>query len=71
MKETVKTIVQGMLGETGEPVVTMLVCFIHFAREAMGATGTRHSLRPLHSGRMVRARLGRYPRREIADAHLK
>jgi hypothetical protein len=27
----------------------MLVCFIHFAREAVGALGTRHSLRPLIS----------------------
>jgi hypothetical protein len=46
-EETVKTIAQGRPGETGEPVVTMLVCFIHFAREAAGATGTRLSLRPL------------------------
>jgi hypothetical protein len=29
--------------------VTTLVCFIYFAREAMGATGTRYSLRPLFS----------------------
>jgi hypothetical protein len=28
-------------------VVTLLVCFFHFAREATGATGARHSLRPL------------------------
>src|SRR3954452_7832034 len=27
MKETVKTIAQGVPGETGEPVVTTLVCF--------------------------------------------
>jgi hypothetical protein len=33
-----KTIAQGMLGETGEPVVTLLVCFL-FTREAMGAIG--------------------------------
>jgi hypothetical protein len=31
----------------GVPVVTMLVCFSHFANEAMGAACTRHSLRPL------------------------
>src|SRR6202045_3111216 len=37
-KETVKTIAQGMLGETGGPVVTTLVCFLFFAREAAGAT---------------------------------
>jgi len=28
-------------------VVTMLVCFFHIAREAAGAAGARHSLRPL------------------------
>ena len=33
-----------------EPVVTTLVCFIYFAREAAGATGTRLSLRPLSLG---------------------
>jgi hypothetical protein len=38
----------------GEPVVIMLVCFHHFAREAMGAASTRHSLRPL-SSRAVRS----------------
>jgi len=36
-KETVKTIAQGRPGVTGEPVVTTLVCFITFAREAAGA----------------------------------
>ena len=36
-----------------EPVVTMLVCFSTFAREAAGAVGTRLSLRPLFSGRNV------------------
>jgi hypothetical protein len=45
----VKTIAQGMPGCPGEPVVTTLVCFFHFAREAAGATGTRYSLRPLLS----------------------
>jgi hypothetical protein len=30
-------------------VVTTLVCFVFFAREAAGALGTRHSLRPLFS----------------------
>jgi hypothetical protein len=42
----VKTIAQGSSGISGEPVVTTLVCFSHFAREAMGAAGTRLSLRP-------------------------
>src|ERR1700722_1902431 len=46
-KETVKTIAQGMPGDSGVTVVTMLVCFLHFAREAAGASGTRRSLRPL------------------------
>ena len=33
--------------EFGLPSVTTLVCFFHFANEAAGAAGTRHSLRPL------------------------
>ncbi len=37
-KETVKTIVQETPGKPGEPVVTTLVCFLSFAREAAGAT---------------------------------
>jgi hypothetical protein len=45
---------QGRPDQFGEPVVTMLVCFHHFAREAMGAASTRHSLRPLLS-RAVRS----------------
>jgi hypothetical protein len=48
-KETVKTIAQGMPGDSGVTVVTMLVCFFYFAREAAGAAGARHSLRPLIS----------------------
>ena len=48
-KETVKTIAQGKLDDSGEPVVTTLVCLFHLAREAAGATGTRLSLRPLIS----------------------
>jgi hypothetical protein len=35
-----------MPGETGEPVVTMLVWFYFFPREAAGASSTRHSPRP-------------------------
>src|SRR5260370_42549772 len=31
---------------SGVTVVTTLVCFSYFAREAAGALGTRHSLRP-------------------------
>jgi hypothetical protein len=37
--------------DSGEPVVTTLVCFTTFAREAAGALGTRLSLRPLLSRR--------------------
>jgi hypothetical protein len=49
-KETVKTIAQGRPGISGGPVVTTLVCFIYFAREAAGASGTRLSLRPVFEG---------------------
>jgi hypothetical protein len=55
-----------MPGISGVTVVTTLVCFISFAREAAGALSARHSLRPL-SGRMTAARLGRTRRRENAD----
>jgi hypothetical protein len=48
-EHAVKTIAQGRSGEPGGPVVTMLVCFFHFAREAAGASRTRLSLRPLSS----------------------
>jgi hypothetical protein len=33
-----KAIAQGRPGESGEPVVTTLVCFFQFAREAAGAS---------------------------------
>jgi hypothetical protein len=52
-EETVKTIAQGRPDETGGPVVTTLVCFLFFAREAAGAAGTRLSLRPLFFEGMV------------------
>jgi hypothetical protein len=45
-----KTIARGMPGVSGVTVVTMLVCFYHFAREAAGASSARHSLRPLIGG---------------------
>src|SRR4051812_46795416 len=38
-----------MPGSSGVTVVTTLVCFISFAREAAGALSARHSLRPLFS----------------------
>jgi hypothetical protein len=40
------------------------VCFLHFAREAAGALGTRHSPRPLIFGRKIHAQLGRIAPRE-------
>jgi hypothetical protein len=61
---TVKTIAQGRLGVSGEPVVTMLVCFITFAREAAGASGTRLSLRPCFFEGHCLAKLGRVAPRE-------
>ena len=42
----------------------MLVCFIYFAREAAGATGTRLSLRPLAFEGHYLAKLGRVAPRE-------
>src|ERR1700681_4085040 len=44
-----KTIARGMPGDSGVTVVTTLVCFLIFAREAAGAPSARHSLRPLIS----------------------
>jgi len=51
-----KTIACGNAGCSGGPVVTTLVCLLPFAREAAGALGTRHSPRPLISGRTVLAK---------------
>jgi hypothetical protein len=54
---------------SGEPVVTTLVCFIYFAREAAGALATRLSLRPLFiEARTVLANLGRIAPRECGGA---
>src|ERR1700692_3887989 len=50
----------GMLGVSGKPVVTTLVCFLPFsAREAAGALGARHSPRPLLGGRTCTTRAHR------------
>jgi hypothetical protein len=38
-----------MPGVSGVTVVTTLVCYLHTAHEAAGASGARHSLRPLIS----------------------
>src|SRR5258706_3216272 len=45
------TIARGMPGRSGVTVVTTLVCLFFYTHEAAGALGTRHSLRPLISGR--------------------
>jgi hypothetical protein len=52
----------------GGPVATTLVCFFHFARGAMGAAGTRHSLRPPVLARVeILVQLGRKSRRERVE----
>jgi hypothetical protein len=51
-----------------EPVVTTLVCFFNFAREAAGAAGTRLSLRPPFS-RVLSSHNSDATRREKADAY--
>jgi hypothetical protein len=54
-----------MPGVSGEPVVTTLVRYFTFAREAAGALGTRLSLRPLISqGQEFQAKLARIARRD-------
>jgi hypothetical protein len=54
-----------MPGRSGVTVVTMLVCFFSFAREAAGASRARHSLRPLISeGGTFLANLARIARRD-------
>src|ERR1700720_1364080 len=70
-KETVKTIACGNAGCSGATVVTTRVLST-LAHEAAGATGTRHSPRPLFSGRMIQAQLGRIAPRDrggVFDKH--
>jgi hypothetical protein len=65
-----KTIARGMPGDSGVTVVTTLVCLFYFAREAAGASGARHSLRPLiFRGQEISAKLAR-TRGEIAGVCL-
>jgi hypothetical protein len=45
--KSLKPLRAGMPGDPGATVVTTLVCYQHTAHEAAGATGTRHSPRPL------------------------
>src|ERR1700687_2023225 len=68
-KEAVKTIACGNAGCSGATVVTTLVCYLHFAREAAGAAGTRHSPRPLSGERFKHN--SDASRRGNADSHLK
>jgi hypothetical protein len=67
---TVKTIAQGRPGFFGEPVVTTLVCLIHFACEAAGAAGTRLSLPRVGSSRRHARRVLRQRRRHRRDQRL-
>src|ERR1700726_1478363 len=63
-KETVKTIARGMPGVTGVTVVTNARVF-YPPRAAAGASGARHSLRPLRSeGGRLMAKLARIARRD-------
>jgi hypothetical protein len=68
---TVKTIAQGRPGVSGKPVVTTLVCFFHFAREAAGASRTRLSLRPLLSEGQMFGQTSDAWRREKAKVCLR
>jgi hypothetical protein len=70
MKEAVKTIACGNAGCSGATVVTTLVCYLHIAREAAGAAGTRHSPRPLFRGEWIMHNSGA-PRREVGKVRLR
>jgi len=63
-RKPLKPLRAGMPGDSGATVVTTLVCFLHFAREAAGALGARHSPRPRFSGRRIHAQLGRVAPRD-------
>ncbi|HEX9590739.1 MAG TPA: hypothetical protein VGA15_23740, partial [Bradyrhizobium sp.] len=61
---TVKTIARGMPGDSGVTVVTNARAF-YTTRAAAGASGARHSLRPLiGEGGKFTAKLGRGARRD-------
>jgi hypothetical protein len=57
-RKPLKPLACGNAGCSGATVVTTLVCHQHFAHEAAGAAGTRHSPRPLISWANDCARLG-------------
>ena len=70
-RKPLKPLRAGTPGVSGGPVVTMLVCFFTFAREAAGAAGARRSPRPLLFRRAGRhAKPGRM-RRGIAKPCLR
>ena len=60
-----------MPGYSGVTVVTTLVCFFLSAREAAGALGTRHSLRPLFCWAKGFCKTSGASRRENAESCLK
>jgi hypothetical protein len=60
-----KTIARGMPGRSGVTVVTNS-CAFYFAREAAGASGARHSLRPLNFGGRRSSKTRAKTRGEIA-----
>jgi len=61
-RKPLKPLACGNAGCSGATVATTLACYLHFAREAAGAAGTRHSPRP--QGRMVVSKLGRLAPRD-------
>jgi hypothetical protein len=63
-KETVKTIAQGMPGSLPVYLWRLTRVLSTFAHGAMGAAGTRHSLRPLSSRDSGQASLGHFVLRE-------
>src|ERR1700756_5387475 len=48
-----------MPGDSGVLVVTMLACFIYFARKAAGASCARYSPRPLFRGSRTKVQTSR------------
>ena len=65
-----QAIAQGMSDVLRCPVCSCAFLLVHFAHETAGAARIRHSLLPLFRGTSFRAKLGRTPRRENAEAHL-
>src|SRR6266478_1982868 len=66
-----KTIARGMPGDFRCTCGDYARVPLHIAREAMGAVGTRHSLRPLFCWANGFWKTSGASRREIAESHLK